>query len=107
MKVISFSLRQVRREWRAGELRALALALAVSAAALTSVGAFSERVSKALTMGANELLAADLVIQSRQVVSAAWLEEARDRGLQTARTIEFPTVAFAGDQSLLVQVKGV
>ncbi len=107
MKVLSFSLRQVRREWRAGELRALALALAVSAAALTSVGAFSERVSKALTMGANELLAADLVIQSRQVVNAEWLEEARERGLKTARTIEFPTVAFAGEQSLLVQVKGV
>ena len=107
MKIFRFSLRQVRREWRAGELRALALALTVSAAALTSVGAFSERVRKALTQGANELLAADLVIQSRQVVNPQWAEEANRRGLSSALTIEFPTVAFSDSGSVLVQVKGV
>lgn len=107
MNVWRFSLRQVRREWRAGELRALGLALAVSAAALTSVGAFSDRVSKALSQGANELLAADLVISSRQLISKQWTEEAGRRGLKSAQTIEFPTVAFAGERSLLVQVKGV
>ncbi|MFK7957254.1 MAG: ABC transporter permease [Lysobacterales bacterium] len=107
MKIVRFSLRQVRREWRAGELRALALALTVSAAALTSVGAFSERVRKALTQGANELLAADLVIQSRQVVNPQWADEAERRGLSSALTIEFPTVAFSENGSLLVQVKGV
>jgi putative ABC transport system permease protein len=107
MKVLSFSLRQARREWRSGELRALAAALAISAAALTAVGAFTQRVDKALTASANELLAADLVVQSRYVPKLDWGEEAGLRGLDTATTVSFPSVTFAGDNSLLVQVKAV
>ena len=107
MQTVRFSLRQIRREWRSGELGALALALVVSAAALTAVGSFSERIGKALTQGANELLAADLVIASRRAGENDWRDAAQERGLSWARTVEFPTVAFAGDGSLLVQAKGV
>ena len=107
MKVLSFSWRQARREWRSGELRALAAALAISAAALTAVGAFTQRVDRALMASANELLAADLVVQSRYVPKQDWGEEADQRGLKTAITVSFPSVTFAGDQSLLVQVKAV
>ena len=107
MRVLSFSWRQARREWRSGELRALVAALAISAAALTAVGAFTQRVDKALMASANELLAADLVVQSRYVPTQDWSEEAGLRGLRTATTVSFPSVTFAGDNSLLVQVKAV
>ena len=107
MKAFSFSLRQARREWRSGELRALAAALAVAAAALSAVGAFTERIDKALNASANELLAADLVVRSRFIPENDWIEEATRRGLQTAQTVQFPSVVFAGDESVLVTVKAV
>jgi putative ABC transport system permease protein len=88
-------------------LRALVAALAISAAALSAVGAFTERVEKALATSANELLAADLVVRSRRVFDNGWDQEAATRGLASARTTAFPSVAFHGDESLLVQVKAV
>ena len=107
MKVFSFSLRQAKREWRSGELRALAAALAVAAAALSAVGAFTERIDRALTASANELLAADLVVRSRFIPDQDWRQEAQDRGLDTALTVQFPSVVFSDDRSVLVSVKAV
>ncbi len=107
MKILSFSLRQARREWRSGELKALAAALAIAAAAMAAVGSFTERVEKALRAGANELLAADLVVASRRIPGADWSEQATARGLETTTTVEFPSVVFAGEASMLVQVKAV
>ncbi len=107
MKPVRFSLRQIRREWRSGELGTLAAALVISAAALSAVGSFSQRIERGLTQGANELLAADLVVQSRRIPQSDWVEEAKTRGLATASLVEFPTVAFAGENSLLVQAKAV
>ncbi len=107
MKVVSFSWRQARREWRAGELRTLAAALVVAVAALAAVSAFTQRVEKALASASNELLAADLVVRSRQWPDLQWRDEAERRGLQTATVVEFPSVVFAGEPSMLVQVKAV
>lgn len=107
MRVLSFSFRQARREWRSGELRALAAALAVSAAALSAVGAFTERIDKALNSSANELLAADLVVRSRFMPQNDWRQAATERGLETALTVQFPSVVFSGDKSVLVTVKAV
>jgi len=38
------SLKMLLRDWRAGELRILALALVVAVASVTSVGFFADRV---------------------------------------------------------------
>ncbi len=107
MKVLSFSLRQARREWRAGELRELAVALLIAAAALAAVGAFTDRAGQALKANANELLAADLVLRSRTAPNETWLAEAERRGLSHATTVEFPSVVFFGERSLLISVKAV
>ena len=107
MKIWSFSWRQARREWRAGELRTIAAALVVAGAALTAVSAFSQRIESGLLASVTELLGADLVVRSRQVADPTWVGEAQRRGLQTASVVEFPSVAFAGDQSMLVEVKAV
>ncbi len=107
MKIFKYSIRQARREWRSGELRALAAALAVAAAAMAAVGSFTERIEKALRASANELLAADLVVASRRIPAADWGEQAAARDIATTTTVEFPSVAFSGDASMLVQVKAV
>ncbi len=91
------SLRMTLRDWRAGELRFLLLALVVAVAALSSVGFFVDRMRTGLERDAHQLLGADLLINADQPISAAWREQARQRGLSLADTISFPSMASVGE----------
>ncbi|MDO8301026.1 ABC transporter permease, partial [Lacisediminimonas sp.] len=105
------SWRMTARDWRAGELRFLLIALVVAVAALSSVGFFVDRMRSGLARDANQLLAADLLIRADKSIDAAWKDEARRRGLQLAETVVFPSMAGAGDgdasRSMLASVKAV
>ena len=85
-----------RRDWRAGELRFLLIALVVAVAALSSVGFFVDRMRSALARDANQLLGADLLIRADQPIEPAWLAEAGARGLRVAQTTVFPSMASSG-----------
>lgn len=91
------SLRMTQRDWRAGELRFLLIALIVAVAALSSVGFFVERMRAGLNRDAHQLLGADLVISADQPISDAWRGEATRRGLSLAETVSFPSMAIAGE----------
>ena len=56
MNVLRFSLTLLRRDWRAGELRLLLVALAVAVAAISTVGFFIDRLGNALSREATQLL---------------------------------------------------
>lgn len=105
------ALRMTARDWRAGELRFLLIALVVAVAALTSVGFFVDRMHSGLQRDANQLLGADLVVNADQPISDAWRREARRRGLDLAETVAFPSMAIAGEgdssRSQLASVKAV
>jgi putative ABC transport system permease protein len=105
------ALHMTRRDWRAGELRFLMIALVVAVASLSSVGFFVDRMRAGLDRDANQLLGADLVINADQPVSAEWRAEAARRGLALADTVAFASMAIAGDgddaQSQLASVKAV
>ncbi|MCU0767815.1 MAG: hypothetical protein MUE39_10700 [Gammaproteobacteria bacterium] len=107
MRLVRLALRWLLLDWRAGELRLLVAALALAAAAVGTVDFFSDRVQRALTVGAVDLLAADAAVESSEAPVAEWEAEARRRGLQTARTLTFPSVLVEGDATQLVQVKAV
>lgn len=107
MTVVLFAWRALRREWRSGELRVLAVALAVAVASVSAVGFFTDRVRKAMEHQAGELLAADLVLESGRPLDAAWPELARELGLRTAQTVSFRSVVLAGDRIQLAEVKAV
>jgi putative ABC transport system permease protein len=89
------SLILLRSDWRAGELRLLLAALAVAVAAISTVGFFVDRLGNALSSQATQLLGGDVVVSSDHPVPPEWLEEARRRGLSTARTVRFPSMAMA------------
>jgi putative ABC transport system permease protein len=97
--------------WRAAlrdpGLRLLLAAVLVAVAALSSVGFFADRVERALVLQGASLLAADLVVEQGEAIPQDWLDEARRRDLQVARTITFPSVIIAGERPQLVQVKAV
>ena len=90
------ALRMTRRDWRAGELRFLLIALIVAVAALTSVGFFVDRMRGALSRDAHQLLGADLLVRADQPIDPSWLAEAANRKLQVAQTTVFPSMASSG-----------
>jgi putative ABC transport system permease protein len=107
MNRLPLALRLLLRDWRAGEIRVLLLAVALAVASLTAVAFFADRVERALGQEANTLLAADLALVSDHPVGAALEAEARRRGLAVARTTTFLSMALAGDRNLLAGIKAV
>lgn len=76
-------------------------------AAVTTVGFFTDRVSQAIQRQGNELIAADLGIESTQPLPELLPIQAAALGLRIAETLEFPSVVLGGGEPQLVQVKAV
>ena len=102
---LRFAWRTLLRDLRAGELHVLALALAIAAGAVSTVGLFTDRVERALAGQAAEVLAADLLVESSRETPAQWRDEADRRGLDSARTVSLRSVAVAGERTQLVELK--
>lgn len=89
--------RALLRDWRAGELRVLVLAIALAVAALTAVGFFADRLQNGLARDARQLIGGDAVLRSDQPTPAGFVEQARALGLQTTEHVSFPTMGRADD----------
>lgn len=107
MKTLLLALRLLRRDYRAGELRILALAILVAVGGMTAVGFFTDRMQRAMTQQGVELLGADLVLVSSAPARAELADEARRLRLAMVATLSFPSVVLAGERPLLVDVKAV
>ncbi len=107
MKALVYALRSFGRELRSGEVLVLLAAVVLAVAALTAVGFLTDRIGKAVTRQANEVLAADLRLRSQDPIPDSWRELAGEYGLRTADMVSFPTVVFAGDRSALSSVLAV
>ncbi len=109
--LILHAWRMAQRDWRAGELRLLVLALAIAVAALSAVGFFVDRMDAALQRDAAQLLGGDLIVRSDYPLPDAWRSEAARRQLRIADTVVFPSMATTGNgdaaDSRLVAVKAV
>ena len=88
--------RMTLRDWRAGELRFLLLALIVAVGAVSSVGFLVDRMNRALVRDASELLGADLVVRSDYPMQSVWREQAKQLGLAMADTVTFPSMVSSG-----------
>ena len=103
--------RQTLRDFRAGELRLLALAVMLAVAALTAVGFFADRLNQGLARDAGALLGGDAVVGSDKPAPPELLQRATALGLQTATSASFPSMGRAPDElggaSRLVAVKAV
>ncbi|MBV9345808.1 MAG: FtsX-like permease family protein [Gammaproteobacteria bacterium] len=107
MSLTRLALRLLAREWRAGELGVLLIALTVSVAALSGVGFLVARIGAAVALQASEVLAADLRLVSQQPLATLYFGAARERGLRTARTAGLLSVVFRGDASQLSSIEAV
>ncbi len=99
------------RDWRAGELRLLVLAVTLAVAALTAVSFFADRLQGGLARDARALIGGDAVLASDNAPPPEFEARARELGLGTARTLGFPTMGRASDEdggaARLVALKAV
>ena len=109
--IAALAWRQSRRDFRAGELRLLALAVMLAVAALTAVGFFADRLNQGLARDAGALLGGDAVVGSDKPAPPELLQRASALGLLSASSTSFPSMGRAPDElggaSRLVAVKAV
>jgi putative ABC transport system permease protein len=103
--------RQLLRDFRAGELRLLVVAVTLAVGALTAVGFFADRINGGLARDARQMLGGDAIVVSDLPAPAAFEAKARALGLTTATTANFPSMGRAPDSkggaTRLVSVKAV
>lgn len=101
------SLRLLWAEIKAGKMTVILLALILAVTSATIISVFSQRLDNAMLNKSTELLGADLRILSREQIRASWYQQAEALKLQTATTLEFPSVVLFKDDMALAAVKAV
>jgi putative ABC transport system permease protein len=105
VNLLRLSLRTVRREWHLPELRTLAASLVLAVVALGVVATLATRIERGMLASAAELIGGDIGIASPQTLPDSFADEGQMRGLRSTRTASFPSVAFAHQQSQLLDVQ--
>ncbi len=105
--LLGLATRLLWRDWRSGELRLLFLALVMAVASVSGIALFTDRLEKALLLESANMLAADRVLGSGRALPEEILDEAKGRGLRTARTLSFTSMAFSDAGNMLVSAKAV
>lgn len=104
MKILLLALRSLRREWRLPELRTLAASLVLAVVALGVVATLTARMEHGLLASAEELIGGDVGVSAPQDIPDTFARAGSQRGLSITRTAGFPSVAFAQQQSQLLDV---
>lgn len=104
---LSLAFRLIVRDLRSGEIVVLVAALVVAVTAISAVIFFTDRVRQAVAQQAGEALAADLRLESDAPLASSLRARAEAAGLAVAEVTHFMSVVLAGDESALVDVRGV
>ncbi len=111
MSTLRLAWTQLQRDFSAGELRLLMVAVLLAVAALTAVGFFADRLNAGLARDARQLLGGDAIVASDKPPPQELLAKAQSLGLRTATSAGFPSMARApdarGGATRLVSVKAV
>lgn len=102
------AFRMLLRDWRGGELGVLLAALVIAVAIVSGISAFTTRLQNSLEQESHRFLAADSVIAGSGQQPAQWSAHAIELGLDTAQTLTFPSMVFAGEEDMyLASIKAV
>ena len=96
--VFALAWRQIVRDFRAGELRLLVVAVMLAVAALSAVAFFADRINGGLARDARQLLGGDAIVASDQPAPPEFARKAAAMGLKTALSTTFPTMGRASDE---------
>ncbi|MEH6388365.1 MAG: FtsX-like permease family protein [Pseudomonas profundi] len=104
---IPLATRLLAREWRAGELRVLILALVIAVLVSTAISFFTDRLQRGMVSRAAEFLGADMVVTSRAPLPDAFLQQAQQLGLEHTDIVEFASVTASENEMQLSSIKAV
>lgn len=107
MSRFNLAIRLLWRDGRAGELTILVLALIIAVTSSTAITLFADRLQRTITNQAAEFLAADLVVESSQLLPNEWQDKATEAQLAQAQTVEFASVLIEHEEMLLASIKAV
>jgi putative ABC transport system permease protein len=84
-------------------------ALIIAVATVATIALFASQLQRTLVSSASSFLAADrqLEAENGRPIPEGWMQEAEQRGLETARMVEFSTMVFGAGNFQLVSVKAV
>lgn len=99
--------KQLIREWRSGELYVLFFSIVIAVAAVGSVSFFTDRIQRALESQANELLGADLLLNSDKSFDSTYLEKADALNLDVVSQLSFPSMVMSENGGNLAWLKVV
>src|SRR5690554_867472 len=99
--------RLLLREWRAGELRVMLLALLIAVTVSTAISFFTDRLQRGMGTRAAEFLGADMRLSSRDPLPPEFLQQAINNGLQHTDLVDFSSVISSESEMLLSSIKAV
>lgn len=101
------ALRLLGRDWRAGELRILFIALVLAVTATTSISFMTDRLARGMVNQSADFLGSDLILQSPRPVNKALLAQAAAFNLQSSESLTFSSMVVSGDELQLSSVRAV
>ena len=105
MRALFFRL--LARDFQAGHLTLLGLALAISVFAMATVLSLADRFERSIKARAASLLAADVLLVSDHPIDPRLPNEAEALGFRLMKTAVFPGMVTLGDQTMLASIKAV
>ncbi len=94
-------------DWRSGELHLLLISLAIAVGTVSSITLTVDRLEKAMIREASVFLGADRSISSRKAIPAAFVREAKNRGITTSSMIVFSSMVLSAEDNSRAQLASV
>ncbi|KXS35191.1 MAG: hypothetical protein AWU55_3103 [Halomonadaceae bacterium T82-2] len=104
---IALSLKGLRRDLRAGDVRALFVALALAVAATTMIGFFLDRLDRGLTRQAGQLTGGDIKLEQGEPFGDDLRATLREAGLTLSDQVDMVSMISRGDAFQLASLKVV
>lgn len=105
--MLGLSLKGLRRDLRASDVRALFIALALAVAASTMIGFFLDRLDRGLTRQAGQLMGGDIKLEQGQPFDDALYGTLRDAGLTLADQVDMVSMISRDGAFQLASLKVV
>lgn len=103
--MLGLSLKGLRRDLRASDVRALFIALALAVAASTMIGFFLDRLDRGLTRQAGQLMGGDIKLEQGQPFDESLYQTLRDAGLTLAEQVDMVSMISRGEAFQLASLK--
>src|SRR5690554_5266853 len=105
--IVQLASRFLWQKAKSDELSLIFMTLVLAVTSATAIALFNARLDLAMQQRSNDLLGADLRIESTIPIDTFWQESAENISLRSTVTTHFPTMVLAGDEMAMAAVKAV